>query len=230
MSGRLVLVRHGQTHGNVDRRLDTRPPGAELTDLGRDQARTFARGLQRPPAMLAHSVATRAVQTAREIGGEIGPVAGTHELAGIHEVQVGDLENRSDEAAHDEFNTVYRRWHGGELDIALPGGETAQQVLDRYLPVLDQLRMRYLDDAAWHGDIVVVSHGAAIRLVSAVLAGVDGQFAIDHHLANTESVVLAPITDGRWSCVQWGKLTPPFVPEAPVTRGADASVSADPMG
>ena len=82
----------------------------------------------------------------------------------------------------------------------MPGGETGNEVLDRYVPVLTQLRMRYLDDDAWHGDIVVVSHGAAIRLVSAVLAGVDGSFALDHHLANTESVVLAPITDGRWSC------------------------------
>ena len=67
VSGRLVLVRHGQSHGNVDRRLDTRPPGAELTDLGRDQARAFARALSRPPAMIAHSIATRAVQTAAEI-------------------------------------------------------------------------------------------------------------------------------------------------------------------
>ena len=39
MTGRLVLVRHGQSHGNVDRRLDTRPPGAALTDLGHEQAR-----------------------------------------------------------------------------------------------------------------------------------------------------------------------------------------------
>lgn len=236
MSGRLVLVRHGQTHGNVDRRLDTRPPGAELTDLGRDQARTFARELYRPPAMLAHSIATRAVQTAREIhteiGTRVGADVGPHEFEGLHEVQVGDLEDRSDEEAHDEFNAIYRRWHGGELDLALPGGETAQQVLDRYVPVLDQLRMRYLDDAAWRGDIVVVSHGAAIRLVAAVLAGVDGHFAIDHHLANTESVILAPITDGRWSCLQWGKLTPPFGPETPVTTagGADAARSTDPMG
>ena len=59
MSGRLVLVRHGQSHGNVGRRLDTRPPGAELTDLGREQAVVFARGLSRPPAMIAHSIATR---------------------------------------------------------------------------------------------------------------------------------------------------------------------------
>ena len=96
--------------------------------------------------------------------------------------------------------------------MPLPGGETGNEVLDRYVPVLTDLRMRYLDDDDWNGDIVVVSHGAAIRLASAVLAGVDGNFALDHHLDNAESVVLTPITDGRWSCVRWGALTPPFYP------------------
>ena len=230
MSGRLVLVRHGQSHGNVDRRLDTRPPGAELTDLGRDQARTFALALPRPPAMVAHSIATRAVQTALEITTVISAAAETHGLEGIHEVQVGELENRNDEEAHDEFNAVYRRWHRGELHVSLPGGEAGTDVLDRYVPVIEQLRLRYLDDDTWNSDIVVVSHGAAIRLVSAVLAGVDGGFAIDHHLANTESVVLAPVTDGRWSCVQWGSLTPPFGTAPTVTRTEDVDRSADPMG
>jgi probable phosphoglycerate mutase len=207
LSGRLVLVRHGQSHGNVERRLDTRPPGAALTDLGRDQARAFARDLPHRPAMIAHSVALRAAQTAAEIADELG--LGTEEFEGIHEVQVGDLEDR---------------------DLRLPGGETARQVLDRYLPVIGQLRMRHLDDDAWHGDIVVVSHGAAIRLASAVLAGVDASFALDHHLSNTESVVLVPVTDGRWSCVQWGELTPPFYPEPDVHPVQDALQSADPMG
>ncbi|MET0994512.1 MAG: histidine phosphatase family protein, partial [Mycobacterium sp.] len=55
MSGRLVLVRHGQSHGNVERRLDTRPPGAALTDLGRDQARGFARGWSHRTGMIVHS-------------------------------------------------------------------------------------------------------------------------------------------------------------------------------
>ena len=248
MSSRLVLLRHGQTQGNVERRLDTRPPGTELTDLGRDQARAFARTLPRPPALIAHSVATRAVQTAHEIGEVIreeirtecdgrrgaatgaGVTIGAHELEGIHEVQVGDLENRGDDAAHEDFNEIYRRWHGGEHGLPLPGGETAHHVLDRYLPVLHRLRMRYLEDDRFHGDIVVVSHGAAIRLVAAVLAGVDGHFAVDHHLANTESVVLAPITEGRWSCLQWGSLTPPFVHGPAVTRVPESARSANPMG
>jgi probable phosphoglycerate mutase len=226
MTGRLVLVRHGQTHGNVARRLDTRPPGAALTDLGHDQARAFGRAWEHPVGLVAHSTALRAVETAAEIGEQLGlsPV----ELNGIHEVQVGDLENRNDDDAHEEFNGIYRLWQEGELDVGIPGGESGQQVLDRYLPVVTQLRLRYLDDHAWTGDIVLVSHGAAIRLVGAQLSGVDPGFAIEHHLANTECVVLSPITDGRWSCLQWGPYTPPFEPvEHP---DEDVPPGADPMG
>jgi broad specificity phosphatase PhoE len=228
VTSRLVLVRHGQSYGNVDRRLDTRPPGAELTPLGRDQARAFARGSGRP-AMLAHSVATRASQTAEVIGVQLEMPA--IEFAGIHEVQVGQLENRNDDDAVAEFNAIYERWHHGELDVPLPGGESGNEVLDRYVPVLTDLRMRYLDDHDFNGDIVVVSHGAAIRLAAAVLAGVEADFALDNHLDNTQSVVLTPITDGRWSCVRWGTLTPPFYPEAEATPVADAVRShTDPMG
>jgi broad specificity phosphatase PhoE len=228
MSGRLVLLRHGQSYGNVERRLDTRPPGAELTPLGRDQARAFALGSGRP-AMLAHSVATRASQTAAVIGAEVA--LGPQEVVGIHEVQVGALENRSDDEAVAEFNAIYERWHHGELDVPLPGGETGNDLLDRYVPVLTDLRLRYLDDHDWKGDIVLVSHGAAIRLTAAVLAGVDANFALDNHLSNAESVVLAPITDGRWSCLRWGTRTPPFYPEAESTAVADAvHAGTDPMG
>src|SRR5574337_644050 len=210
MSGRLVLVRHGQSYGNVDRRLDTCPPGSELTPLGRDQARAFVFNGRRP-GLVAHSVATRAVQTAAEISGPLG--ISSRQLTGIHEVQVGALENRNDDEAIAEFNAICQRWYQGERSVSLPDGESADQVLDRYLPVLADLRLRYLDDDDWTGDIVVVSHGVAIRLAAAVLAGVDGGFVVEHHLGNVESVVLAPITDGRWSCVQWGTLTPPFYPE-----------------
>jgi broad specificity phosphatase PhoE len=224
MSGRLVLVRHGQSHGNVERRLDTRPPGAELTDLGREQARAFARNWPHRIGLVAHSVAVRASQTAAEIGGAHG--IEPQLLEGIHEAQVGDLEDRNDDEAHEQFTAVYQRWQEGDLDAHLPGGETGTAVLDRYLPVVNQLRLRYLDDHDWTGDVVVVSHGAAIRLVGAVLGGIDSTFALDNHLANTAPVVLSPITDGRWSCVQWAGHLPPFEPENQV----HALNRADPMG
>ncbi|HEY7051432.1 MAG TPA: histidine phosphatase family protein [Mycobacterium sp.] len=227
MSGRLVLLRHGQSHSNVERRLDTRPPGASLTPAGIAQARDFARGFVHP-GMLVHSIATRAAETASVIGDVWGMPP--READGIHEVQVGELEMRNDDDAVETFNTVYERWHLGDLDAALPGGETGAQVLDRFVPVLTDLRMRYLDDDQWSDDIVVVSHGAAIRLAAATLAGVDGTFVVEHHIGNAESVVLSPITDGRWSCVQWGQHTPPFMPDPKGMPRPDQLESADPMG
>ncbi len=227
MTGRLVLVRHGQSHGNVERRLDTRPPGAALTELGHQQARAFGQTWSHPVGLVAHSVAIRARETAAGIAA--GLELPTHQFDGIHEVQVGDLENRNDDAAIDAFEAVYRRWHGGDLDVPVPGGETGQQVLDRMVPVLTELRLRHLDDRRWTRDILVVSHGAAIRLVAAALAGVDPTFALENHLSNTECVVLSPITDGRWSCVQWGAATPPFTVAAqPDAQTAEAD--AGPMG
>ena len=228
VSGRLILLRHGQSHGNVERRLDTRPPGAELTELGVRQAREFAGSRAAPPGLLLHSVARRAAQTAAAIGAELSMAA--REVDSIYEIQAGELEDRNDDDAIAEFNTVYQRWQEGDLAAAMPGGESGHDVLSRYLPVVTELRLRYLDDRDWNTDIVVVSHGAAIRLAAATLAGVDGGFVLERHLANTEAVALVPITDGRWSCVQWGSLTPPFYPGADVHPVEEALRSADPMG
>jgi len=214
VSGRLILLRHGQSHANVDRRLDTAPPGAGLTDLGREQARAFARAHGGVPGLLVHSVAHRAEQTAAEISVEAAVTPALVE--GIHEVQAGDLENRVDEAAIAEFAAVYRRWHAGELDAAMPGGESGREVLDRYLPVIDELRLRYLDAGDWTADIIVVSHGAAIRLAAAALTGVDREFAVEHHLGNTEAVALAPVEGGGWRCTQWGSQIPGAVPADPM--------------
>ena len=74
--------------------------------------------------MIAHSVALRASQTAGEIAAELE--LDSDEFEGIHEVQVGDLEDRNDDAAIAEFETVYQRWHEGDLDVRVPGGETGR--------------------------------------------------------------------------------------------------------
>jgi probable phosphoglycerate mutase len=56
---------------------------------------------------------------------------------------------------------------------------------------------------------VVVSHGAVIRLVSAYLAGVPGDFAAHRQLENASAIELMP-TDTGWQCVRWGVYVPPF--------------------
>lgn len=221
MTGKLVLVRHGQTFSNVDKILDTALPGAALTDHGHEQARRYGASIEAsPPGILVSSFAQRAVQTAGHIGAATSITPQQRE--GIHETQAGEWEGRSDDVAHKGFTEMYGRWHAGDLDARVPGGDSARSVLDRYVPVLDALREEFLTGPDVP-DVIVVSHGAAIRLVAAVLAGVDGEFAADNHLDNTETVELLPTAGGGWECVRWGTFVPPF--EGKGSRTADNPIS-----
>ncbi len=208
MTGKLILVRHGQTFGNVAKRLDTRPPGAALTDFGHEQARKYGQSIAgRPPSVLVSSIALRARQTAEHIA--LATSSKMLERDGLQEASAGDWEDRTDKEAHDGFTAVYGAWHRGDLDAQAPGGETGRSVLGRYVPVIEQLREQYLleDDPR---DVVVVGHGAAIRLVGGILGGVDGAFAAANHLDNTGTVELAPLAGGGWACVRWGTFVLPF--------------------
>ncbi|MEE4023976.1 histidine phosphatase family protein [Gordonia sp. PKS22-38] len=218
---RLHLVRHGETTSNVMRRLDTALPGAALTDFGVRQGVRFA--LENRPVhdvVLLSSFARRAQQTAELIGSvwDVEPAV----TAGIHEVQVGELEDRFDDDAHGVFKEIVDRWHQGDLEARIPGGESLAMVYDRYLPVIEDLRSRHLQGTDQR-DVYVVSHGAAIRLIAARLAGVDPSFAAGTHLRNTGTIELE-FTDGGWHLHRWGAVTGPFGPRI------DEPLVTDPMG
>lgn len=194
---RLVMVRHGQTDANVRHELDTRPPGAPLNALGLAQAAALGERLASDPVTAVHSsVAVRARQTA-------APVAAAHGLEvdvveGLHEVFCGDFEGRSGREALERFMAVYEAWWTGDLDARLPGGESARDVRNRFLPALDEV----LQGAS--GDVVLVSHGAAIRLVAAALLG---DTAETLYVPNTGLVVLRP-AGGGWAVEHWDGAVP----------------------
>ncbi|MGN2634895.1 histidine phosphatase family protein [Nocardia takedensis] len=220
MNGRLILVRHGETEGNVAKILDTRVPGLPLTERGAAQAKTFGAGLLAPPTALFSSAALRARQTASHIEEATGVSSSI--LDGVFEVQVGDMEGLNDPASHEKFQRVYRAWHEGDLAQRPPGGESGHEVLARFLPAVETLRTDFLA-APDAGDVLVVSHGAAMRLVGRVLAGVEPPFTTNNHLDNTETIELIPRVDGGWECLRWGRFVPPFTYEVSPTPD-------DPMG
>ncbi|MFB9566649.1 histidine phosphatase family protein [Saccharopolyspora hordei] len=200
---RLVLVRHGQTPANVAHVLDTVPPGPGLTELGRQQADELAVRLAEEKVVSVHaSRALRAQQTAQPLAQRHGlPV---EVVEGTHEVFVGDLERRGDLDALRTFDEVYALWHLGELDVPMPGGETGRQALTRFVA-----GARSAVDGAGDGAVVLVSHGAMLRLaVSALASNVDGATANSVLLPNTGVIVLEsdPEAPTGWTCTSWDGL------------------------
>lgn len=221
ITGRLILVRHGETEGNVARRLDTKLPGSPLTEDGVAQAHELGERLHwEKPVGIFSSAALRARQTAEHALSTMDLDISHTVLEGLHEVQAGDLEDRSDHEAHHTFHSIYTQWHIGLLDQQIPGGESGRQVLDRLVPVIEKLRTEHL--LRGEQTIVVIAHGAAIRLVAAHLASIPPQFALASHLRNTQSIELGAVADGSWHCLRWGSLLPPF--------GSEAESAEDPMG
>lgn len=199
---RLLLVRHGETPSNVLGLLDSRPPGPPLTALGRQQAQEAADRLAAEPVVAVYaSVAIRAQQTAAPIAERHGlPV---RVLPGLHEVFVGDLECSNTPQDVATFVTVYQAWHAGHLDTPMPGGESGRQLLDRYLPVVSEIRTAHQDGVA-----VVVGHSASIRLVALALAtNVTPEFADAHFVPNCHAVALE-VDGAGWRCLEWAGQTP----------------------
>jgi len=202
---KLILARHGRTEGNVIKALDSRPPGMPLDEVGRAQAEDLARRLAaKPVAAVYASRATRAQQTA-------APVAAGHDLPvvvldGVQEVDCGELEGATDPASHERFQDVYEAWLNDEFDARLPGGESAFDVRARFVAAVEAV--------ATDEPVVVVSHGAAIRLgVGALL----GEGAETRYVPNAGLVVLTG-APGRWTLEHWDGAEP--VP-GDVTGGAE---------
>src|SRR5699024_10473495 len=97
-----------------------------------------------------------------------------------HEVFTGDYEMSNSEEAHRSYSTALRGWLDGDVEARCRGGENYQDVLARYQPVLENIAAGLGDD----DDVVVVSHGAAIRLVATHASGIDADFAFTGYIQN----------------------------------------------
>ncbi|HET6499122.1 MAG TPA: histidine phosphatase family protein [Amycolatopsis sp.] len=199
---RLYLIRHAESEANVRKVLDTALPGPPLTELGRQQAKALADRFsdQRFAAVYA-SHAVRARQTAEPLA--MVNAVDVQLVEGVHEVTVGELEGRGDPVAIKTYLTVAGQWLGGEVGVAMPGGETGERVRDRFTTAVAELRAKH-EPAGPDGAIALVSHGGVIRLGAEWLVGdVLPEAAEQVLLPNTGVVVLETTSEGGWTCLRW---------------------------
>jgi probable phosphoglycerate mutase len=177
MAARLLLVRHGQIEANLEHRWHGSTDHG-LTAHGREEAERVAAYLARArPNVVAvyTSPLQRASDTARLIATELH--APLLPAAGLAEYGIGVLENETfaDLAARHRFFE-----QADDLAWAPPGGESLGAVGTR---VLEAWRM--IAAAHPHGEVVLVSHGAAIAIGIARLLHDDPRAWTRYRVRNT---------------------------------------------
>lgn len=194
---RLLLVRHGQTHSNVGHHLDTAEPGAGLTELGRIQASAIPAALAEEDIRAVYvSNLVRTHETAAPLVAGLGVEPRLR--PGIREVSAGHLEMRNDDDAIEEYLDVVFGWQD-DPHRRLAGGETGTEVLARFDEVVAEAEADFGD-----GTVVVVSHGAVIRIWAAARAdNIDQDYAATHWLPNTALVVVEGDSHHGWTVTSW---------------------------
>ncbi len=194
---RLIFIRHGQTPANVLGELDTAHPGPGLTALGTVQATQMAGVLREEPIdALYASTLVRTQLTAEPLSVATGLSVDVR--PGLHEIEAGELERRSDRDSVRRYLETVFAWGLGELDARMPGGPDGHDFFGRFDADVAAVAASGADTAA------VVSHGAAIRVwVAARAHNIAPSFAAENELDNTGIVVVEGSVTHGWRLTTW---------------------------
>jgi broad specificity phosphatase PhoE len=177
MPTRVFLCRHAETESSAQGRfcgaLDV-----GLSPAGVEQARALATALAAcSPSALYSSPLRRARETAVLVAAACG--LRVVEAPGLAEIDFGELDGLTYEAASARFPDVYRSWLESPATVRLPGGECLDDVRARASLALGEIVVRHPDTS-----VAVISHAGPLRvlLADALHAPDEALFriAVDH--------------------------------------------------
>lgn len=189
---RLVVIRHGETDWNVERRLQG-AADIHLNQRGRAQARaaaaTLARELVSP--LIVSSPLVRAVDTANALASAAGAEVEVDERLAERTYGVWEgLTSAERRASHPEASAT---WESGHEPAELEGYERHATVAARMRGALDS----WSDSAA--EDLVFVTHGSSGRMLILDLMQLPLNSALLGFLGNCTWSVLRQHPTGAWT-------------------------------
>lgn len=215
----IILVRHGESCGNVAREqaeasgadriaLDWRDPDTPLSELGHAQAAAVGDAIaefapERRPGAVWSSPYRRAHDTALSVGAACGLELTVDER--LRDRELGVLDGLTSAGVRRLFADEAERRHWlGKLYYRPPGGESWADVALRIRSLLGEIA------TAAREPVVLVTHDAVILLVRYVLERLDETRLMD--LADAGSMPNASITrmvrcaDGSWQTAEFGSV------------------------
>lgn len=168
-ANKVLMIRHGQTDFNLERRLQGALP-VTLNDCGRAQSRAVAQQLKSAGIdAIFSSPRPRALETAQIIGAVLQqPITTDERLA---EIAFGDFEGHTFAEVKEHFPVAYRKWESGYRPYRVPNGESRMDVQQRMQAAWDDLVSR-----PGLGTVAIVSHSSAmIIMLAAMFARLPGK-------------------------------------------------------
>jgi glucosyl-3-phosphoglycerate phosphatase len=200
----LILVRHGESAGNVAREaaeadgaeaiaIDERDPDVPLSDQGRQQATALGRWLadlpaEQAPTSVWSSPYVRAEDTVRTALAQTPLRLDVRLDERLRDRELGILDRLTGRGVTARYpDEAQRRRHLGKLYYRPPGGESWADVVLRLRSFVADL-----EAAAVPGTALVATHDAVIMLLRYVLEGLTEQQLLD--VAARQSVGNASVT------------------------------------
>jgi len=177
----ILLIRHGETAWNAERRLQGHLD-VPLNEHGRRQAEALAAALGDEPldAVFASDL-QRAVQTAQPLAAAHGQPVQTD--ASLRERCYGAFEGLLYDEIADHFPAAHAAWQACEPDARFPAGRHAAETLAEFAQraVAAVTRLAHASDCR---RIAIVTHGGVLEMVYRALRGLGHAPARDFGIPN----------------------------------------------
>ena len=164
---RLLLIRHGETPWNRQRRVQGCRSDTELGQRGKEQAEKIALVLrkQRVDAIYS-SPLKRAVDTAKAIAQACG--LGVNVASDLREIDAGELEGLSQEELRKRYKEFWKEWRESDPSFPLPGGESLEGLQRRAWGEIERIIERHPEET-----VAVIGHLLANLAIICRAVGLD---------------------------------------------------------
>lgn len=162
MTKTIYIVRHGQTDFNIRQVVQGRGVNSDLNETGHKQAKFLYDYYRKVPFDVVYtSKLKRTHQTMADFISDEIP----HEVReNLDEIDWGIFEGVEH---HPDLQRTYydiiNSWKSGDLTIKIEGGESAQDLQDRLLPFVEELKVSSTQQ------ILVCTHGRTLRVLVCLL-------------------------------------------------------------
>ena len=154
----IILIRHGETEWNSQLRMQGHSNSA-LSAVGRGQIQALGEWMKNVSFdHIYSSDSLRARQTAEAITQYSGHTLQFDQR--IREKNLGVFEGLTSIEAREQFPEIYRLFKTGGANYVIDEGESTQQVLDRALEFIEEIRLRHPEQR-----VVMVTHGGVVRVL-----------------------------------------------------------------